>query len=213
MILEFYISNFNTSVLILILCEGEKEESYFTGLITKEEYRRKFASINVEIYKPKNHSPKGLVIEAKQKVRSAKKEGDPYNFVWVVFDRDGHENIADAFNEASTFNPPIQIAFTVTCFEYFVLLHFKKSTKAYAKCDDVIAELKNYLPDYKKATNLFSTLEEKMPRGLENSKWCHDHFKDEINAGKKIYSCDPYCNIHKLVNFLFTLINSANPGV
>lgn len=191
----------------LILCEGETEENYFTGLITKEEYRRKFASINVEIYKPKDHSPKGLITEAKQKLKSARKEGDSYDFAWVVFDRDGHENIADAFNEAITFKPPIQIAFTVACFEYFVLLHFKKSTKAYANCDVVIAELKNYLPDYRKATNLFSILEEKMSDGLENSEWCHNHFAGEINAGQKVYNCDPYCNIHLLVNYLFSLIH------
>jgi len=191
----------------LILCEGETEENYFTGLITKEEYRRKFASINVEIYKPKNHSPKGLVTEAKHKAKKAKKESDPYDFVWVVFDRNGHENIADAFNEAITFNPPIEIAFTVTCFEFFVLLHFTKSTKAYLKCDDAISELRKYLPEYRKATNLFSVLEEHIDVGLKNSKWCQDYFQEEINCGKKIYYCDPYSNIHELVNFLFSLIN------
>ena len=49
----------------LILCEGETEENYFTGLITQEKYRRKFASIDVDIFKPKNHSPLGLVNKAK----------------------------------------------------------------------------------------------------------------------------------------------------
>lgn len=194
----------------LILCEGETEENYFTGLITKEEYRRKFASISVEIYKPKDHSPKGLVTEAKQKAKNAKKADDPYDFIWVVFDRDGHENLADAFNEAVTFDPPINVAFTVTCFEFYVLLHFRKSTKAYTKCDDVISELKKFLPDYKKATNLFAALEEKMEVGLENSKWCQEYFKEEIDGGKKIYTCDPYCNIHELVNFLLNLTKEGD---
>lgn len=108
----------------LIFCEGETEQNYFSGLITQEEYRRKFASISVEIYKPKNHSPKGLVDEAKRKARKAKREKDSYDFIWVVFDQDGHANISDVFHEASTYNPQIKIAFSVSCFEFFVLLHF-----------------------------------------------------------------------------------------
>ena len=190
----------------MILCEGETEQNYFTGLIKKEEYRRKFAAINVEIYKPKNHSPKGLVSEAKQKAAKAKKEKDPYDFIWVVFDHDGHANIANAFDESLDCNPRIQIAFTVTCFEFFVLLHFKKSTKSYSNCDDVISELKKHLPDYKKATNLFSLLDPHINIGLENSKWCQNHFSEEIDSGRKIYNCDPYSNIHELIHFLFSLI-------
>jgi hypothetical protein len=197
----------------LILCEGETEENYFTGLITKEEYRRKFGSISVEIYKPKDHSPKGLIAEAKIKARTAKKEGDPYDFIWAVFDRDGHESSAQAFNDAITYNPPIKIAFSVTCFEYFVLLHFKKSTKAYINCEAVIKELKNFLPEYKKASNLFSLLEEYMDEGLRNSQWCHDHFRNEIDGGKKLYDCNPYSNIHELVYFLFSLIEEKQAQV
>ncbi|MEO8960821.1 MAG: RloB family protein [Ginsengibacter sp.] len=195
----------------LILCEGETEQNYFLGLITQEEYRRKFASISVEIYKPQNHSPKGLVNEAKQKVRKARREKDPYDFIWVVFDHDGHANISDAFNEASTYNPQIKIAFSVSCFEFFILLHFEKSAKAYLNCNKVISELKKHLPDYKKATNLFTALKENINTGLENSRWCKNYFQPEISNGKKIYNCDPYSNIHELVEYLFSLIDVRLP--
>lgn len=195
----------------LILCEGETEQNYFLGLISQEEYRRKFASINVEIYKPKNHSPKGLVNEAKLKAAKAKREKNPYDFIWVVFDHDGHANISDAFHEAFTYNPKIKIAFSVCCFEFFVLLHFKQSTRAYLNCADVISELKKYLPDYKKATNLFTLLRPYINAGLENSKWCTHHFHLEIMNGKKIYDCDPYSNIHELIEYLFDLIGIKQP--
>src|SRR5476651_1591419 len=115
----------------LILCEGHTEENYFKGLTTQAEYRRKFAAIGVEIYKPKNHSPVGLIQEAKSRIKAAIRERNPYQFVWVVFDRDGHENIPQAFSDANDLNPPIRIAFSITCFEFFVLLHYKKTTKSF----------------------------------------------------------------------------------
>jgi len=32
--------------------------------------------------------------------RVANKKYDPYDFVWIVFDRDGHENVSDTFEHA-----------------------------------------------------------------------------------------------------------------
>jgi len=50
----------------LILCEGETEEYFFKGIITNRKRRRNLSSIDVDIYKPRNHSPKGLINEAKK---------------------------------------------------------------------------------------------------------------------------------------------------
>ncbi|WP_177230377.1 RloB family protein [Chitinophaga sp. CF118] len=189
----------------LILCEGETEELYFKGLTTKEEYRRQFAAINVEIYKPKDHSPRGLVTEAKAKMKAAKKD-DPYDFVWIVFDLDGHANVADTFEQALTSRPPIRIAFTAKCFEYFVLLHFVRTTKSFAKCDDIIADVKEHLPDYQKATDIFSTLIPFMTTGLANSEWSLARNQSDLDGGRRPYQFSAYSNIHELVNYLLDLI-------
>jgi hypothetical protein len=84
----------------LILCEGETEENYFKGLITQERYRRKFQSVDVDIFKPKNHAPVGLVQKAKEKILFAKREKNDYDFIWVLFDKDDHTKIPDAFEMA-----------------------------------------------------------------------------------------------------------------
>lgn len=191
----------------LILCEGETEENYFKGLITQEKHRRKFQSIDVDIYKPKDHSPVGLVNHAKEKIREAKREKNPYDFVWVLFDKDGHAKIPNAFEIARDTNPKINIAFAIPCFEYFVLLHFEKTTKPFIKCDDVISQIKSRsLPDYEKATNIFKVLLPFIDTGIENSKWLIEQNRIDIESGKKVYELSAHSNIHELVEYLYGLL-------
>lgn len=187
----------------LILCEGETEENYFNGLISQPKHKRKFQSISVRIVKPKDHSPFGMVKEAKRQVILAKKEKNPFDFVWVIFDRDGHAKIPDAFEVARLTSPKINIAFSIPCFEFFVLLHFEKTTKPFAKCENVIKQLKkNWLPDYTKATNIFELLSPQKVTGLENSEWVVNQFNGEIQSGKRIYELSSYSNVHELVHYL-----------
>jgi len=191
----------------LILCEGETEENYFKGLITQERYRRKFSSIDVKIFKPKDHSPLGLVNESKLKIKEAKREKNPYDFVWVIFDRDGHAKIPEAFEIARTSKPEIKIIYTKPCFEYYVLLHFEKTTKPFYKCDDVISYInEKYKIDYKKASNLFDLLLTQKETGTSNSNWVVNQFADEIEGGKKIYELSAFSNVHELVEYLYSLL-------
>ncbi|TDG37096.1 RloB domain-containing protein [Pedobacter changchengzhani] len=187
----------------LILCEGETETNYFQGLTTQDKYKRKFAGVGVEVYKPKNHSPVGLVTEAKRRIREAKSTKSPFNFVWIVFDKDGHQNIPKAFSDAKDVkNPPIHVAFSVTCFEYFILMHFTKTTKAFEKCDDVIFELKKYFSNYEKSRNLFNDLKEMHNVACENSEWLCERCEDDIQNGKRVYELSSYTNVHKLIDAL-----------
>jgi hypothetical protein len=189
----------------LILCEGETETNYFKGLTTQEKYKRKFSGVGVEVYKPKNHSPMGLVNEAKKRIREAKKEKAPFDFVWIVFDKDGHQNIPQAFSDAKDISPNINVAFSVTCFEYFILMHFVKTTKSFAKCDDVITVLKKHLPEYEKSRNLFADLKSHQGIALENCEWLDKRCDVDIKNGKKLYELYSYTDVHKLIYALDNL--------
>jgi hypothetical protein len=189
----------------LILCEGETEEIYFKGLTNDNKYRDTFASISVDIYKPKNHSPVGLIEEAKDRVKKAKKERNAFDFVWVVFDKDGHQDLPKAFSDANDFNPNINIAFTVICFEYFILLHFEKTTTPYRRCDDLIGDLKKHIPNYKKASNLYEELRDKISTGVKNSEWSYNQSKAQLLSGRKPFELSYFSNVHQLMNYLFSL--------
>lgn len=189
----------------LILCEGETEENYFKGLVNDNRYRDKFASISVDIYKPKDHSPNGLVEEAKDRIKYAKRERNEYDFIWIVFDKDGHEDIAKAFNDVRNYNTKINIAFTVICFEFFVLLHFEKTMSPYRNCGALIKDLKKHLPNYEKASNLYLELKEKMDKGIKNGKWSIQQVRSQLESGKMPYELSAFSNVHQLVEYLFKL--------
>ncbi len=140
-------------------------------------------------------------------IKQAKRDKNAYDFAWVIFDKDGHVKIPEAFELARNSDPVIEIAFTTPCFEYFVLLHFEKTTKPFKKCDNVISQIKKkWLPDYEKASNIFETLISKKEIGIQNGKWVINQFKDERDSGKKVYELSAYSNIHELVEFLYSLI-------
>lgn len=188
----------------LILCEGETEENYFKSLVLHQKNKTKLAAVAVEIYKPKNHSPRGLLTEEKTRIKSANREQNPYNFIYVVFDRDGHSDISHAFHEIDTFKgkPAIGKAFTVICFEFYVLLHFEKTTKPFNNCDDTISYLKKYIPKYEKATNLYEALFDYKEFAYENCEFIIKHVQNDIERGLNVYDLPFYCNVHHLVKYL-----------
>jgi hypothetical protein len=188
----------------LILCEGETEVKYFKGLVNHESNRNRLGATTV-IRKPKDNSPNGIVDEAKREIAKAKKEGVPYEFVCLVFDRDGHANIGNAFEKVRQADSGIRIGFTVVCFEFFVLLHFKKTMKGCANCDAVIKEVRKEMPDYEKASDSYKTLLPFKESGLANSEWSMAQNKTDIQNGKKLHELTAYCDVHKIVEFLENL--------
>ncbi len=192
----------------LILCEGQTEENYFKGLVTQATHRRKFAAVDVEIYKPENNSPVGLIKKTKDLIQLAKRERNEYDFAWVVFDRDQHASIPNAFEMARTNKPEIKIAFTSPCFEFFILLHFEKTTREFGSCDKIISHIKKkgYISDYEKASNLFKTLEHVKDQGLTNCDWLSNRNKMDIEDGVRPYELSAFSNVEELIRYLYSLV-------
>ncbi len=188
----------------LILCEGKKTEVYyFNGIKYDEIIKRHLAAVDIIISHPRNHSPLGLVTEAKEKIKQANREKNPYEFVWVVFDRNGHGKIPEAFNMAQSNN--IKIAFSVRCFEFWFLLHFTQSLKPYSTCDELIRELKKEYNDYDKAINHYEKLKDRTQTALTNGAWAIKQNQDDINRGTSLYNLNAYTNVHLLVEYLLNL--------
>lgn len=196
---------------VLILCEGETEMNYFNGIKSIDQYRRKLSAVSVEIYKPKDHSPCGLVKEAKRRIKEAiKVDKNPYESVWVLFDKDGHANIPQAFEDARTSNtsPKINIAFSSKCFEYWIYLHYEQRKKNFDKCDELKSVIKNINSRLAISNNLFKELLESLDKALENATWLHNQNRSDIEAGIKIYELDAYTDVDKLVSALLEMTRS-----
>lgn len=192
----------NVAKRVLILCEDKKSSKlYFESFKKDEKLRRELASVSIEVIHPKDYSPIGLVKRAIELKRKAKRERNPYDEVWIVLDRDYHANIENALNMAKV--SKIDVALSVICFEYWVLLHFEKTTKPFDKCDDVIKYIKkNHFAAYEKNTNCYVTLKDKVEFAIENGEWVLRQTQNEIDRGTEITALSAYTDVHLLVRKL-----------
>ena len=192
----------NVGKRLLIVCEDIKSSKiYFESFKKDEKLKRKLSAVDIEVVHPKDHSPVGLVTEAKAKIRKAKRERNPYNQVWLVLDRDGHANLGEALITAR--DNKIKVALSVVCFEYWILLHFEKRKMHFDKCDDIISYIvKNHFADYKKNTNCYLALKEKLGTAIENGFWLMKQNKSDLERGMKIHELTSYTNVHELVEIL-----------
>lgn len=204
----------DTNRRILILCEGEKTEiNYFRGFKNDVKLKRKLASLDIEIYQPKDHSPIGLVQEAYRRLKIAQKERNPYDdgCVWIVFDRDGHAYVKETFMIAESSG--VRIAFSSVCFEYWILLHYERTQHEFKSCGkgehNLIEYLKKYLPHYEKGRDLFTKeFKSRLPTAIRNAHWLLQNKQEELQT-KEIYDLWAYTNVFELVEILLLEAESA----
>jgi hypothetical protein len=186
---------------LYILAEGETEVEYFEQLCRFESIKRNFAGIEIDIYQPHNHSPLGIVQEAKRRLHSQSKHTTlPSDTAWCIFDKDGHANIAQAFDEAHKHN--IRLAFSSICFEFWIVLHFEFTTRPFLNCDEATYFItkSNHLPRYKKADkNQIAELLNHIKTACTHAWQLEEHQGVETT---KPYERAVYTNVHHLVEFL-----------
>jgi len=190
---------------VLILCEGQSEQIYINGYKSEEVNKRRLAKVDVEIYQPKDYSPHGLLTEAKKKAKDAKKDKMPYESVWIVFDRDGHANVPQTFEEAPI--AKINIAFSSICFETWILLHFEQTSRYFENCDAILSYIKrnDYLA-YEK-TNYYKLLtEDKKKTAVANAEWLYKQNKNDIDRGMFLYELNPFTNFDLLIKYLHEIV-------
>ncbi|HEX03856.1 MAG TPA: RloB domain-containing protein [Bacteroidetes bacterium] len=189
---------------VLIVCEGGKTEpNYLRELIDC----LKLSSANVEVDGDSGSSPIGVVEHAKRRYRVESDEGDEFDRVFCVFDRDTHTTYTAAMNASERFRPSgvFQTIPSVPCFEYWLLLHFVYSTQPYdsaggrSACDRVIGELRNYMPGYtKRRKGIFREVMSQSNQAVVFSKRA---LREAENAGTD----NPTTRMHELVEYLHQL--------
>lgn len=132
---------------ILIVCEGEKTEPiYFSEL--KQNFRLSALDIKIE----QNGSAAIKVVEHAKRLKQMRINShtrSAYDQIWCVIDVECPPQ--------STLNKAIRLAhqnrlqpiLSNPCFEYWLLLHFTKTSRP-LNTKQVLAELKKHHPDYSK---------------------------------------------------------------
>jgi RloB-like protein len=136
--------------ITLVVCEGETEVSYFEA--AREHYR--LTSAEVVACNAAGSAPISVVEYAE---RRAAEQGS-YDTIFCVFDRDQHESFARALDRIQSLarrsrnRLNIFAATSTPCFELWVLLHFERTDRPFAHCDEAVARIRGkHLPDYIKA--------------------------------------------------------------
>jgi len=101
-------------------------------------------------------------------------EGNRYDKVYCIFDRDGHGDFDTAIARISGKGPPFQAIPSYPCFEFWVLLHKSASTAPLANGAAVEREIKKHWSCYKKNQkgyrNWYPILAKDTDKALKNSK-------------------------------------------
>ena len=191
---------------VLIVCEGGKTEPhYFNGL--KDHYC--LSSANVEVCGESGSDPMSVYRYAKERQREAKNSGNRFDHVYCVFDKDAHLNYDQAVGQIKD-TQNMRAITSVPCFEYWLLLHFESTTRPYtampgkSACDQILADLKEYMPDYSKADKnmLTGELIGKLDIAISNAEYA-------LQAAEATDADNPTTYVHELVERLRDLKNNA----
>ena len=194
---------------VLIVCEGEKTEPYYLKAL-REHFG--LAQANVKIDPKSDSSPTSVVRYAKILIKET--SSSPYDHVYCVIDRDRHADFQKAVDQVNGFknkDTKLHLIVSTPCFEYWILLHFIYTTKAFgasgdSPCDELIStELKQYIPDYEKgnASIMIDLVNNQLSTALVNAKKAFD-------AAERTGTDNPKTEMHILVEYLKNLKRSNN---
>lgn len=187
---------------VLIVCEGEKTEpNYF------EEIRKlaRVSPVHIRVIKSElGTQPLRVVESAINEFKKAK----AYDHVYAVFDRDDHENYANAIAKADTQNVKLKnderkaITFraivSVPCFEFWLLLHFE-DVHQWLHRDVVYNRLRAHMPEYQKnAKDTYSTTKHLLDIATARASALRVHYA-------RLPGNEAYTDVDELVAFLKSL--------
>ena len=186
-----------TKKVMVLAAEGanKTEKTYFN------EFNSRQSQYRIIPARGNNTDPVKIVQDA---INSAQKEELDYEYgdrAVAIFDVDfGKEKqIRDEINLANSNN--VEVFLSNPCFEVWLLLHFRFSTKGYVNNESVINDLKSYWPKYEKKISSYSDINSLTTEAISNAKRVKAYFeKNNFNAD--VVKCNSSTDVHELVEDL-----------
>jgi hypothetical protein len=184
----------HTKPVVLIVCEGQTERDYFEAI------RASLRLTTIEIPEDAiGRDPGGLVEYAARRAR----EDGGYDHIICAFDRDSHAHFAAARARIQTLASgrkplPIIEAVSIPAFEFWILLHYERTSAPFQDCDALITRLRTagHIPNYAKADPaLCRTLAAKADTAIANALWL-------VEEAKKTGFTNPFTNVHFVLELL-----------
>ena len=189
----------------LIVCEGTKTESYYFQSLLEDIGIR---LPTVRVAKNEGSSPDRIVTHALDLYEEDARQGDAYDAVYCVFDRDKHTTFGAAVQRTKDCQAPLIAITSTPCFEVWLLLHFGYTDQPFHAAgkksvgDQVVAQLKRKpgMGQYGKGQQgIYVQLKDKLDSALNNADRLRQH-------GKDTGSINPATDVDQLVLTLQTLV-------
>jgi len=134
-------------------------------------------------------------------IREKSRPGNDFDYIWCVFDCNGHGDLEEAFSLAQTNN--IGVAFSNPNFELWYLLHFQDQT-ASLRGKSSITRLKKFIRDYPKSQNVYPLLAPRQSEAITRAgKLRKMHLRNDTTSPKHQ---NPSTTADELVVFLNSLV-------
>jgi len=173
-----------TGETFLIVVEGKATEPAYLGRIRA---KLGIKAISVEIVHGNHTDPVGIVKEAivlrdKQTAKAEKSAiAEPFDRTWVVFDREKQnhprrDQMPRALQLAET--NAIAVALSIPTFEFWLLLHYEFTTKAFDGCEAAKKALKKFIRQYEKGDLPLDELILKVTDAITHAGRCRKHWEE-----------------------------------
>ncbi|MDO9568878.1 MAG: RloB family protein [Hydrogenophaga sp.] len=192
---------------VLIVCEGEKTEPLYLNDL-KADLRIRPAAVKIAPHD--GSSPDRVVAHGHALYEEDARQGDSFDAVYFVFDRDKHPTYAaalQALNDCKAAGKPFHAVTSIPCFEYWLLLHFGFTDQPFdaagkkSAADRLIAELRTK-PGFKQygkgQKGIYALLKDKLPTAIQGAAL---GLKNAAKTGED----NPTTRMHELVAALQAL--------
>lgn len=123
--------------------------------------------------------------------------------VYCIFDTDVSPEKQTRINQAIKLAQKnnIEPIVSTPCFEIWFREHFKYTRKNYNSNEELLADLRKFIPNYEKNINIYSSISEDTQVAINN---CKQLEKEQLENGNKLNSvqCNPYTSVYKIVEYL-----------
>jgi hypothetical protein len=167
----------------LITVEGKATELAYLKKIRE---KLSLKAIAVEIVHGNHTDPIGIVKEAiefrnRQLAKVAiSTVAQPFDRTWVIFDRERQnhprrEQLPKALQLAA--DNGIEVALSIPTFEFWLLLHYEFTTKAFDGCEPATKALKKFIQQYEKGNLPLEELVGKVRTAITHAEKCRNHWR------------------------------------
>ena len=159
--------------IMLIVAEGNNvtERQYF------HHFQHQYIGYNIKIdTKGFETDPEGMLDTLTKYWKENELSLEKGDRGYVILDLDCNDKKAQLIKKLEAGTNLASFVVSNPCFEVWFLLHFRYSTHAYASGEEVINDLRKYIADYRKNSDVFDVISEATDTALQNAKKLEQHF-------------------------------------